>query len=128
MSHFGTPSVTFWHTDELVIKWTSQTSFKSSISGVQFHAAVRIKSVKTMALEKEYATYKSKLPELKVHEGKWVLIQGDAVVDIYSRYDYAMKEGYSKFGLNTPFLVKQIHALEQVQFVSRFVDPVRRAS
>jgi hypothetical protein len=34
-----------------------------------------------------------------------------------------MKEGYTKYGVNEPFLVKQVHAIEQVQFVSRFVDP-----
>jgi hypothetical protein len=78
-----------------------------------------------MALEKELATYKLKLPELKANEGRFVLIHGDDVVDIYSSYDDAIKEGYNKFKLE-PFLVKQIHALEQVQFISRFVEPCSR--
>jgi hypothetical protein len=30
-----------------------------------------------MALEKELKTYREKLPELKAHEGKFVLIHGD---------------------------------------------------
>ena len=77
-----------------------------------------------MALETELATYKAKLPELKDHEGKFVLIHGDEVIDTFSSYDDAIKEGYSKCGLE-PFLVKQIHAIEQIQFVSRFVDPCR---
>ena len=77
----------------------------------------------TMALEKELETYKNKLPELKAHEGKFVLIHGDVVVDTYSSYEDAMKEGYTKFGLDDPFLVKQIHSLEQVQFISRLVVP-----
>jgi hypothetical protein len=76
-----------------------------------------------MALEKELATYKSKLPELKSQEGKFVLIQGDKVLDTFSSYEDAMKEGYAKFGVNTPFLVKQIRALEQVQHISRLFDP-----
>lgn len=81
-----------------------------------------------MALEKELAVYQSKLPELKADEGKFVLIHGEEVVDIFSSYEDAIKAGYSQFGLE-PFLVKQIHALEQAQFISRFVDPcVRRAS
>jgi hypothetical protein len=81
-----------------------------------------------MALEQELETYKKKLPELKVHEGKFVLIKGDQVVDVFGTYEDAIKEGYSKFKLE-PFLVKQIHAIEQVQFVSRFVDPcAKRAS
>lgn len=81
-----------------------------------------------MALEKELAVYQSKLPELKADEGKFVLIHGEEVVDIFTSYEDAIKAGYSQFGLK-PFLVKQIHALEQAQFISRFVDPcARRAS
>jgi len=75
-----------------------------------------------MALEKELATYAAKLPELKAQEGQFVLIQGDAVVEVLSTYEDAIKVGYAKFGLTVPFLVKQIHAFEQVQFISRFVE------
>lgn len=76
-----------------------------------------------MALEKELAVYRSKLPELKAeNEGKFVLIHGDDVVEIFSSYDDAIKAGYSRFGLE-PFLVKQIQAFEPVQFISRFIDP-----
>lgn len=73
-----------------------------------------------MALEQELATYKAKLPELKEHEGKFVLIHGDTVVETFTSYEDAIKEGYSKFGLQ-PFLVKQIHAFERAQFISRLV-------
>ena len=76
-----------------------------------------------MALEREMATYKAKLPELKEKAGKFVLIHGDEVIDTFTSYDDAIKEGYTKFGLSTPFLVKQIMAIEQVQFISRFVQP-----
>lgn len=75
-----------------------------------------------MALERELETYKTKLAELSANEGKFVLIQSDQVVGLFDTYADAIKEGYEKFGLN-PFLVKQIRAIEQVQFVSRFVDP-----
>jgi len=75
-----------------------------------------------MALEKEIETYRKKLPELKAQEGKFVLIHGEDVVDTFSSYEDAIKEGYSKFKLE-PFLVKQISSLEQVQFVTRFLDP-----
>jgi len=77
-----------------------------------------------MALERELETYRAKLSELTANEGKFVLICGDQVVDIFQTYEDAIKEGYAKFGL-TPFLVKQIQAVERVQFVSRFVDPCR---
>ena len=76
-----------------------------------------------MALETELETFRSKLQELKTeHEGKFVLIHGDEVVEVFTSYEDAIKAGYSKFGLS-PFLVKQIHAMEQVQFISRFMDP-----
>jgi hypothetical protein len=75
-----------------------------------------------MALEKELATYTAKLPELKDKEGKFVLIHGEEVVDFFSTYEDAIQVGYSRFGLES-FLVKQIQTIEQVQFVSRFVDP-----
>ena len=78
-----------------------------------------------MALEKELDTYKQKLPELQVNEGKFVLIHGGDVVDVYSSYDDAIKQGYNMFSLD-PFLVKQIHAQEPVQLVSRFVEPCSR--
>ncbi len=73
-----------------------------------------------MALEKELETYKTKLPELLADEGKFVLIKGDLVVDVYGTYEDAIKAGYGKFQLQ-PFLVKQIQSVEQVQFISGFV-------
>ena len=75
-----------------------------------------------MALEKELETYKTKLLELKAQEGKFVLIHGDSVIQTFTSYEDAMKEGYDKFGLE-PFLVKRIEALEKVQFISRLVAP-----
>ena len=77
-----------------------------------------------MALEKELATYKSKLAELKVHEGKYVLIQGENIVDTFTSYEDALKEGYKEFG-TSPFLVKQILAVEPVFSFTRPVGPVR---
>ena len=70
-----------------------------------------------MALEKELALYKSRLPELVADEGKFVLIHGDQIVDVYGTYEDAIKEGYAKFQL-APFLVKQIQSVEQIQFIS----------
>ena len=76
-----------------------------------------------MALETELETFNSRLPELKAeHEGKFALVHQDRVADIFSSYEDAVKAGYAQFGLS-PFLVKQIHSVEQAQFVSRFLDP-----
>lgn len=80
-----------------------------------------------MALEKELETYKAKLPELKAHEGKFVLIQGDNVVDMFTSYDDALKEGYQRFKL-TPFLVKQILAIEPVFYFTRPIKAIHKAS
>jgi len=74
-----------------------------------------------MALEKELETYKSKLPELQQDEGKFVLIFDSRIIDTFTSYEDAIKEGYKQFGLE-PFLVKQIHAIEEIQFISRFVS------
>lgn len=79
-----------------------------------------------MALEKELETYKRKLPELKAqHEGKFVLIHGDEIVDTFSTYEDAIKAGYQKFQ-REPFLVKQVLAVEPVFFVSRNIEPSSR--
>lgn len=75
-----------------------------------------------MALEKELATYKNKLPELKGSEGKFVLIHGDDVIELFTSYEDAIKEGYARFKLE-PFLVKQVQTVEQVQFVTRLFAP-----
>ena len=77
-----------------------------------------------MALEREMETYRKRLPELKrENEGRFVLIQGEQVVDIFTSYEDALKVGYEKLGLD-PFLVKKIEAVEQAQLISRFVDPL----
>lgn len=72
-------------------------------------------------LEQEVQVYQDKLPELKDQEGKFVLIKGDKV-DVYGTYEDALKAGYDEYGVETPFLVRQIHAIEQVQFVTRLLD------
>jgi hypothetical protein len=81
-----------------------------------------VKKAGDMPLEKELETYGLKLADLKDQEGKFVLIHGDRVVDVFTSYEDAIKRGYTEFGLN-PFLVKRIQSIEQVQFVSRFVSP-----
>ena len=72
-------------------------------------------------LEKELQTYKEKLPELLADEGKFVLIRGKHIVDVFGTYEDAIKAGYEQFELE-PFLVKQIHAMEEVQFVTRLLN------
>jgi hypothetical protein len=75
-----------------------------------------------MALETELKTYKDKLPELiaEKNEGKFVLIHGTELINVYDTYEDAIKDGYAKFKLEA-FLVKQIQAIEHAQFISRLL-------
>ncbi|MDA1235517.1 MAG: hypothetical protein O3A53_12015 [Acidobacteria bacterium] len=72
-----------------------------------------------MSLEQEKKTYQEKLSELLKDRGKYALIHKDQIVEIFGTYEDAMKEGYEKFKLDEPFMVRQIVAAEQSQFVSR---------
>ncbi|HEY5330687.1 MAG TPA: hypothetical protein VIJ79_12435 [Acidobacteriaceae bacterium] len=80
-----------------------------------------------MALEKELAAYHAKLAELVLQEGKFALLHGDEFIEVFSSYEDALKVGYARFGLD-PFLVKQIMAIEETQFISRFSAPVLMAA
>jgi len=80
-----------------------------------------------MALEKELATYREKLPAWNDQQGKYVLIHGDTVVDFFAAYQDALKAGYQQFKLE-PFLVKQVNATEQVLHLTRNVLPHKKAS
>jgi len=75
-----------------------------------------------MSLERELTTYRENLPDLVRHEGRFVLIHGPEVVDTFSSYEDALRQGYRQFGLQ-PFLVKQIQLVEQAQFVTRAISP-----
>ena len=66
-----------------------------------------------MVLEREVATYREKLPELLQHEGKCVLIYGDAVIGIFATREDALRQGYSQFP-NEPFLARWIFATKPV--------------
>ena len=69
-----------------------------------------------MKLAEEYQTYKSHKDELLVKaEGKFVLIKDHEVVDAFSSYDDALKDGLKRFG-NVPFLIKQVTREEDVNF------------
>ncbi|MBC8642142.1 hypothetical protein IAG25_35650 [Caballeronia sp. EK] len=75
------------------------------------------------ALAKELATYQRELLNLLADEGKFVLIQGDNVVEKFDTYDDALKIGYQTFKLE-PFLVKQITRIESAaNFTRRFYVP-----
>lgn len=72
-----------------------------------------------MALERELATYERLLPTLLDQEGKFVLIHDETLDGVYDTYEDALKVGYQTLGVDRPFLVKQIQAVQQVQSVTR---------
>ncbi len=75
-----------------------------------------------MALEKELATYRAKLPDLLQDEGKFVVIHGDTIEGTYDTYLDALKVGYSTCGLS-PFMVKEVHLVERALYFTRDLWP-----
>lgn len=69
----------------------------------------------TEYLKEEFEVYNAKKEELLKEEGKFVLIKGHEVVDVFANYEDALKEGLKRFG-NTPFLIQQIQQIESVNF------------
>ena len=75
-----------------------------------------------MVLERERATYFQKLPELLVHEGKYVVIHGEDIIGIVDTLNDALYLGYDRF-INEPFMARQIQKTEPVLFSSRALRP-----
>lgn len=69
-------------------------------------------------LERELQTYALQRASLSCEEGRFVVISGETVQGIYDTYKDALSAGYANFKL-TPFLVKQINAVEVVANFSR---------
>jgi hypothetical protein len=76
-------------------------------------------SMSATALSHELDTYARALPSLRAANGKFVLIRDAEVVKVYDTYGDALQAGYEKFGVDTPFLVKQIQQVERIQQFSR---------
>lgn len=73
-------------------------------------------------LDEELKTYEQKKEELlRNYKGKYVLIKGSELVDIFETEKDAVRIGIEKFG-NGPFLVKKIEEQEQTQnFASNLI-------
>jgi len=66
-------------------------------------------------LQQELQTYEAQKNELVGKaKGKFALIKGDKVIDVFDTRGDAIKQGYEKLG-NVPFLVKQIIEVEVPQ-------------
>jgi hypothetical protein len=70
-------------------------------------------------LQRELATFEArKASLLPAADGKFVLIHGDDL-SVWETYEDALRAGYEKYGVDTPFLVKQVSGFEQVHFFTR---------
>ncbi len=74
-----------------------------------------------MSLETELEIYRKNLPKLLDQQGKFVLICGEEIAGIMGTYEDALRAGYEKFGLEKPFLVKEIKEKEKPRFFTRNV-------
>ena len=67
------------------------------------------------ALSKELKTYEAhKLELLSKSKGKFALIKGEKICDVFETEIDAIRQGYERFG-NVPFLVKEILEIETPQ-------------
>jgi hypothetical protein len=75
-----------------------------------------------MALEQEYATYLREKDRLiaEGNEGRYALIRGEKVIDIYNTDEAALEMGYRSFWPES-FMV---HRIRQVEEVAIFSGPV----
>ena len=76
-------------------------------------------------LANELAVYNRLLPELLKDEGKYALIFGDKLIDVFTSYEDALKAGYQTAKLK-PFLVKKISGTETAMYFTRDIDGLCR--
>jgi len=70
----------------------------------------------SVVLEREYKTFKEHRAELLARgEGKFALIKGETIVEVFASYEDALKEGLKRFG-DVPFLLQEIQREEDVNF------------
>jgi hypothetical protein len=74
-------------------------------------------------LETELATYEEHKAELLAHKGRFVLIHGKQIGGLFDTYNDALEAGYKLYGLDSPFLVKEVRDVEEIQFFTRYVTP-----
>jgi len=69
----------------------------------------------TSQLEKELETFEAHKDELLAKAaGKFALVKGSEVVDVFDTAEDAIRQGYDRFG-NVPFLVKEVVEVETPQ-------------
>ena len=82
-----------------------------------------------MALEQEYQFFQEIKTSLlqQGDEGKFVVIKDHECLDVFLTYEDALRQGLKKYG-DVPFLVKEINAIEQINFFFHGVNVPCQAS
>jgi len=77
-------------------------------------------------LSEEIKTYQEKKDNLlSNHAGKFVLIKGKEIIDVFDTKNDAIKVGIDKFG-NSPFLVKKISEVDETHnFTSNMLGVIK---
>jgi hypothetical protein len=76
-----------------------------------------------MTSEQEWDAFKQKLPDLLANPencGKFSLVHGGEVADLFDSQEEGLNAGYDRFGLE-PFLVQQITVKSKPKYFSRNV-------
>jgi hypothetical protein len=74
------------------------------------------------AIAEEIATFRNRLPQLlREQAGRFVLIKSADILGTFPDRSAALREGYSRFGVVVPFLVKQIADPEPVVYLPNVV-------
>lgn len=70
-----------------------------------------------MILEQEVAFYRAHKKELlRLHKGKFVLIKGERLVDVFETARSAYAGGLKEFG-NVPFLIQEVREREIIETI-----------
>jgi hypothetical protein len=78
-----------------------------------------------MTSQQEWDAFKQKLPQLLANPdnwGKFALIHGGQVADLFSSQEEGLNAGYDRFGLE-PFLVQEITGISKPKYFSHNVKP-----
>jgi len=69
----------------------------------------------SLELEEELGFFESKKAEwLGLFKDKFVLIKGERLIDVFTSFEDAYKEGVKRFG-NQPFFIKQVVEIEPTE-------------
>src|SRR5262249_37069323 len=79
----------------------------------------------TFSLKPQWSVYQRELPNLLAdgQEGKWALVSAERVEGLFDTDEEAAEAGCARFGLDIPFLIHEVRAVEPVCRVSRDIFP-----